>query len=282
MENKFFKSVEELKKTSTPGNEIGRKYNFDVAEIFKNRFSVVSVVLYDNDSSSTDFTSQAAAEEYFRRVIRFDIEEKRTHKNMDITKYRIGAGSSIEYDKGIPCSNFGLELCDFDPTEAIAYFVENPPTSPEQTDSGEIYTHFHIPWDEIRPKPKEVPLNMDVCYCKLLQKGELPEDPEPNTIHTNNFVFEDENIYRTHPHHGSVKRGVCTLCDTTVYWLLVECEGFSGSIHSYYSFPSLSDLEMLGSDYEHFVNTHAGIYSADRSCYLYDQTKVKYRGLPDD
>ena len=89
-------------------------------------------------------------------------------------------------------------------------------------------------------------------------------------------------VFSTPQHYGDVSELKCSLCGATALELHVEHEGFGNCAHSYYTFPTRTDLIKLKTgilnerNYESYTESRCGLHQKGYYVSFYKRVKVGY------
>jgi hypothetical protein len=178
-----------------------------------------------------------------------------------------------------------LAYCpEYDCEKAIFEFIHTP--QPFTVDAEAEARAVGCKWEYEWLQDKITSLSLDHCWCAALQADCMPEaSNEEIKAFLFKILHKDEYLFITKKHHGELFRHTCSLCGATVLELLVECEGYGDSIHSYFTFPTSAELEDLSAgilgpkNYEQFVEQRCGIHKDGFDGMFYKRIKVGYIGL---
>lgn len=123
------------------------------------------------------------------------------------------------------------------------------------------------------------------CPCPWLAAGlPAPHDGDALVAFSRGLTRE-RWLFQTQPHLGDAELRRCPRCGAAAIELLVEHEGFTGSIHRYLTVLSGREEEALaageldGDGYEAWAGARAGIHLAGGRAVQYAQARVGWLGL---
>ncbi len=124
------------------------------------------------------------------------------------------------------------------------------------------------------------------CWCVHLAAGLKPDAPtDAIAAYVRNQLAREQSLFATTEHFGDVDLRRCDLCGGAVLHLLIEHEGFTGSIHHYYTPLTTTDEDALaagtlnGASYEDWAGDRCGIHVTGGRATLYRRARIGYLGL---
>ena len=249
-------------------------------EFFRQGEWVVSEDTYDHDQFRMGpFPSLAAAQEFCDCYNRYHVETLRRQIGEEALR---GLGcKELSYELRFPLGNvaFGRE---YDLDLKLKTFINSPAADPSEFDYEAVKERYGAKQEYEWRKTQDSQIELKRCWCENLQKGMDPNAlGEQLRVYIQKLIFK-KDLFSTPQHFGEVSELQCPFCDSAVHKLYMEYEGLGDCRHSYYTFPTTSDLKDLEEgrlneeNYEAYVASRCGIQGHAYYAMFYKRVKVGY------